>query len=134
VLVSAIHRSSDFDATQADFEVRFDQGSQPERAAAKLYTEVLAPACSAGLLRDCDDPDWRQLPTIAVSGPRDTVGVPMTMPSSRHCAASINLHCRRRGIPCRREHIDLVLMAGLPQTGHHFSCVSMVVIWREGRE
>jgi DNA-binding transcriptional LysR family regulator len=40
VLVSAIHRSSDFDATQADFEVRFGQGSWPERAAAKRACEV----------------------------------------------------------------------------------------------
>jgi DNA-binding transcriptional LysR family regulator len=71
VLVSAIHRSSDFDATQADFEVRFGQGSWPERAAAKLYTEVLAPACSPDLLCDSDNREWRRLPTIAVSGPRE---------------------------------------------------------------
>jgi LysR family glycine cleavage system transcriptional activator len=71
VLVSAIHRSSDFDATQADFEVRFGQGSWPERAATKLYTEVLAPACSPDLLRESDSREWRRLPTIAVSGPRD---------------------------------------------------------------
>jgi DNA-binding transcriptional LysR family regulator len=71
VLVSTIHRWSDFDATQADFEVRFGQGSWPERAAARLYTEVLAPACSPDLLGGADNREWRRLPTIAVSGPRD---------------------------------------------------------------
>ncbi len=35
-----------------------------------LVTEVLAPACSPDLLRDSDNPEWRRLPTIAVSGPR----------------------------------------------------------------
>jgi len=71
VLLSTIHRSSDFDAAQADFEIRFGAGSWPERTAAKLYTEVLAPACSPDLLRGSANREWRQLPTIAVSGPRE---------------------------------------------------------------
>ena len=71
VSVSAIHRPSDFDATQADLEVRFGTGPWEGREAAQLYQEQLVPTCSRGLLAQAPEGDWRQLPIIAVAGPRD---------------------------------------------------------------
>ncbi|MGI9386824.1 MAG: LysR substrate-binding domain-containing protein [Methyloligellaceae bacterium] len=71
ISISAIHRTTDFDAAQADLEVRFGRGSWKEREAAQLYQEQLVPTCSADLLAQAPDGDWRQLPIIAVSGPRD---------------------------------------------------------------
>ena len=71
VFVSAIHRPTDFDAAQADLEVRFGAGNWDKREAVRLYEEQLVPACSAELLESAPDGDWQQLPSIAVSGPRD---------------------------------------------------------------
>lgn len=71
IFVSAIHRPTDFDAAQADMEVRFGTGGWEDREAVPLYREELVPACSAELLVIAPDGDWRQLPIIAVSGPRD---------------------------------------------------------------
>ncbi|MGI9425200.1 MAG: LysR substrate-binding domain-containing protein, partial [Hyphomicrobiaceae bacterium] len=71
ISVSAIHRTTDFDAAQADLEVRFGSGSWEEREAVQLYQEQLVPTCSADLLEQAPDGDWHQLPIVAVSGPRD---------------------------------------------------------------
>ncbi len=71
ISVSAIHRPTDFEVTQADMEVRFGTGSWQHREAVPLYREELVPACSAELFATASNGDWRQLPNIAVSGPRD---------------------------------------------------------------
>ncbi len=71
ISVSAIHRSTDFDAAQADLEVRFGNGGWEDREAVQLFQEQLVPTCSAELLARAPDGDWRQLPIIGVSGPRD---------------------------------------------------------------
>lgn len=71
ISVSAIHRPTDFEAAQADFEVRFGNGDWPDRVAVQLYEEVLVPCCAASLITKTTKCDWQQLPVIAVSGPRD---------------------------------------------------------------
>lgn len=71
ISVHAIHRGSDFDATQADYEVRFGRGDWPEKDSVQLYEEVLVPSCAPELLARAPGGDWRVLPLIAVSGPRD---------------------------------------------------------------
>ncbi len=68
--VATVHRPADYAAADADFEVRFGDGAWPERRAARLYDEVLAPAAAPALLAGQGE-DWRALPQIAVSGPRD---------------------------------------------------------------
>ena len=69
IAVATVNRPADYAAAGADFEVRFGAGNWPERRAVRLYDEVLAPAAAPRLLER--DRDWRQLPQIAVSGPRD---------------------------------------------------------------
>ena len=71
ISVSAIHRSTDFEAAQADLEVRFGNGGWEGREAVQLFQEQLVPTCSAELLSGAPDGDWRQLPIIGLSGPRD---------------------------------------------------------------
>ncbi|MEQ8355423.1 MAG: LysR substrate-binding domain-containing protein [Kiloniellaceae bacterium] len=70
IALSTVQRPSDYEATGADFEVRFGTGSWPGRRAARLFGEVLAPVAAPALCRDTT-PDWRRLPQIAVAGPRD---------------------------------------------------------------
>lgn len=67
---ATIHRAAEFADTEADFEVRFGSGSWPGREARRLFDEELAPALAPGLQRSPSS-DWRRLPQIAVSGPRD---------------------------------------------------------------
>lgn len=71
ISVLAVHRPSDFEAARADLEVRFGNGDWPEWDSIQLYEEVLVPSCKTGLVGDAPNGDWRQLPIIAVSGPRD---------------------------------------------------------------
>jgi LysR family glycine cleavage system transcriptional activator len=70
VSVHAIHRPSDFEAIQADYEVRFGRGDWPERESVELYQESLVPSCTTALLESAPGGDWKELPMIAVSGPR----------------------------------------------------------------
>ncbi len=70
VSVATVHRPADYAAADADFEIRFGAGDWPGRRAVRLYDEILAPALAPALL-DGGAPDWRDLPQIAVSGPRD---------------------------------------------------------------
>lgn len=58
----------DYDRTDADLEIRFGAGHWAGRQARRLFREELAPVAAPALL----DPakDWRDLPLIAVSGPR----------------------------------------------------------------
>ena len=71
ISVTSIHRPGDFDAAQADLEVRYGKGSLPYENGIQLYQEKLMPSCSPELLRNSKASDWRNLPVIAVSGPRD---------------------------------------------------------------
>lgn len=70
VSVATVTRPADYSAAEADFEVRFGSGAWPDRKAVRLYDETLAPVAAPRLLPGPDS-DWRQLPQIAVSGPRD---------------------------------------------------------------
>ena len=69
VSIAIIHRPADYTAAEADFEVRFGAGDWPGRRGVRLYPEVLAPLVAPSLLESAQD--WRRLPQIAVSGPRD---------------------------------------------------------------
>lgn len=70
ISLATVQRAVDYAAANADFEVRFGDGSWSNRQARKLYDEVLAPVAAPALL-DARDDDWRRLPQIATSGPRD---------------------------------------------------------------
>ena len=65
-----VNRLGDYAAADADLEVRFGDGQWSEKVGQKLYDEVLAPIVAPDLLRTSKS-DWRSLPQIAVSGPRD---------------------------------------------------------------
>ena len=71
VSVSSVHRPGDFDATQADLEVRFADLSQTDPDSELLYREEMVPCCAPHLLAEAESDDWRDLPIVAVSGPRD---------------------------------------------------------------
>lgn len=58
----------DFDRTDADLAVRFGRGDWPKLDAVRLYREVLSPVAASTLLKNRGD--WRDLPVIAVLGPR----------------------------------------------------------------
>ena len=58
----------DFDRTDPDMAVRYGRGEWPKMDAVRLYREVLSPVASPALMKNRDD--WRDLPVIAVVGPR----------------------------------------------------------------
>jgi len=64
-----IQRLPDYSRTEADFEIRFGEGSWAERNGQRLFAEELAPVASPALSTSNAD-DWQSLPRIAVSGPR----------------------------------------------------------------
>lgn len=70
ITFATFHRHTDAGAATADLWVRFGDGNWPGATARKMFDEVLAPVIAPGLLRSADG-DWRTLPQIAVSGPRD---------------------------------------------------------------
>ena len=70
VSLTTIQRAADYASTNADLDVRFGDGIWPDRHARKMFDEVLAPVAAPALLKQgCED--WRRLPQIALSGPRD---------------------------------------------------------------
>ena len=69
VSIAIIQRPVDYTSAEADFEVRFGAGDWPRRRGVRLYPEVLAPVAAPSLLKS--EANWRRLPQIAVSGPRD---------------------------------------------------------------
>lgn len=75
IAVASVHRPADFATTKADLEVRFGRGDWPGDwpgvQGQKLYDEVLVPACAPALLHGARADDWRELPLIGLSGPRD---------------------------------------------------------------
>ncbi|MDI4638495.1 MULTISPECIES: LysR family transcriptional regulator [Halomonadaceae] len=68
LLLSTMHRWPDYAQAEADLDIRFGEGDWPERDSQRLFGEVLAPMATPALLATV--PDWRQLPRIAVAGPR----------------------------------------------------------------
>jgi len=58
----------DFAKANATMEIRYIRDTPPEGRTARLYREALAPLVAPALLQD--GTPWRQLPRIAVSGPR----------------------------------------------------------------
>lgn len=70
ISLTTIHRSADYASANADLDVRFGDGVWPDRHAKKLFDEVLAPVAAPALLKRGGE-DWRRLPQIALSGPRD---------------------------------------------------------------
>jgi len=69
VSLNSVLRLGDYTAANSDFEVRFGNGSWPGLEAKKLFDEVLAPVAAPRLL-ERSGLDWRQLPQIALAGPR----------------------------------------------------------------
>lgn len=67
--LSSIHRLADYESLDTDYEVRFGNGSWEGLGARELYREALAPLCAPELLKGAKQ--WRDLPIIAVGGPRD---------------------------------------------------------------
>src|SRR5690606_12206629 len=56
--------------TDADLEIRFGDGSWSDRASRRLFREKLSPLAAPALLEAEAAPEWRELPRLAVSGPR----------------------------------------------------------------
>lgn len=63
-----IHHRSDFDRSDADFEIRFGAGTWPGRDARRLFAERLGPVASPSAAAAGH---WPALPRIATTGPRD---------------------------------------------------------------
>jgi len=69
ISLNSVLRLGDYAPANSDFEVRFGNGSWPGLEARKLFDEVLQPVVSPRLLKTAET-DWRQLPQIALAGPR----------------------------------------------------------------
>ncbi len=65
-----IQHLPDYQRSDADFELRFGEGSWPGREARRLYQEELTPVASLALMNEASG-NWEALPRIATSGPRD---------------------------------------------------------------
>lgn len=70
ISLTTIQRSTDYASASADLDVRFGDGVWADRHVRKLFDEVLAPVAAPALLEQGGG-DWRRLPQIALSGPRD---------------------------------------------------------------
>ena len=70
ISLTTIQRTADYASANADLDVRFGDGVWPDRHARKLFDEILAPVAAPALLEEGGE-DWRRLPQIALSGPRD---------------------------------------------------------------
>ncbi len=68
ISMATMNIEPDFAKANALIEMRYGTGLWPDRISARLYPEILAPLASPGLLQP--GVDWRNLPRIAVSGPR----------------------------------------------------------------
>lgn len=64
-----IQRLPDYSRSEADFEIRFGEGSWPDAEARRLFVEELAPVASPDLVAGRSG-GWHDLPRIATSGPR----------------------------------------------------------------
>lgn len=68
ISVTTMNIDADFAKTNAMVEIRYGSGNWPDLRSARLYSEALTPLAAPELLKT--SPDWRDLPRIAVSGPR----------------------------------------------------------------
>jgi DNA-binding transcriptional LysR family regulator len=68
--VAAIHRPADYDAEQAELEIRFGDGAWPEREAQLLLPERLTPVCAPALLDPPSAGGWASLPLLGLAGGR----------------------------------------------------------------
>jgi LysR family glycine cleavage system transcriptional activator len=70
ISIATIHRLSDYSITENDLEVHFGSGDWPDQNAVRLFDENLAPVVAPRLL-STGLSDWRELPVLSLSGPRD---------------------------------------------------------------
>ncbi len=68
--ISAIHRPADYEAINADIEIRFGAGNWEGKVATHLFSEVLSPVCSPELAKQVIDGNWQKLPCIRLAGRR----------------------------------------------------------------
>jgi len=68
--VASIHRPADYEAVVADVEIRFGPGDG-SATASRVLPEILSPVCAPDLLAEAPDGDWRRLPVLAMTGPRE---------------------------------------------------------------
>ncbi len=71
ISLSTIHRLADYDSIETNYEVRFGSGVWEGCEARELYRETLIPLCAPDLLSTVNLRKWRDLPIIAVKGPRE---------------------------------------------------------------
>lgn len=67
--IVSIGREADYQAQATDYQIRFGNGHWEGYDSALLFREVLAPVTAPDLARTMDN--WRDLPVIALTGPRD---------------------------------------------------------------
>ena len=67
--VASIGREADYETGEHDFQIRFGHGDWEGHESALLFREELAPVAAPGLAGPAES--WRELPTIALTGPRD---------------------------------------------------------------
>ena len=68
ISLASIGREADYESDGHDYQVRFGDGSWAGFDGTLLFRERLSPLCAPALLERCDD--WRDLPAIALTGPR----------------------------------------------------------------
>ena len=147
ISLSSIHRMRDYDATDADYQVRFGTGDWPGFEAISVYREELVPACSPDLLKSTDGGDWRGLPTLAVKGARDgwaewaavQGGGPLRSPRLRFDSFITALEAAISGAgvvlasrPLCRQAFDVGSIVPLTDTPH-VMVAGTWLIWRETR-
>lgn len=70
LVFETIQRLPDYHRSDADLEIRFGNGHWSDRDSRRLFREVLSPLAAPALLKGEAGRDWRELPRLAVSGPR----------------------------------------------------------------
>ncbi|MEM7169877.1 MAG: LysR family transcriptional regulator [Pseudomonadota bacterium] len=68
ISLSTMTLEGDYDRAGAPLEIRFGDGSWPERLSRRLFAEALQPLATPQLAAAV--PDWREAPLIAIAGPR----------------------------------------------------------------
>ncbi len=119
IAFSTMVLESDFAQQAASVEIRYGSGHWPERYCARLFPEALGPVAAPSLARG--RPDWRELPKIALSGPRPgwqewarQTGEPATpIPLLRFDSLASALSAARQGAG--------VLLASLPLAREDFA-------------
>ncbi len=70
ISVAAIHRPADYEAVDADIEIRFGAEEREGRVMSHLFSEFLSPVCAPQLLEGNSEFDWLDLPFIRLVGRR----------------------------------------------------------------